>query len=82
MKISLSIIAIISFFNLNYSAENTRKSPITSYSVSPNETDINYSENQNKHYIVQNNKQQLGKLVLFIGGSGSDPKNYNLICDF
>lgn len=82
MKISLSIVVLISFFNLNYSAEKTRKSTITAYSVSPNETDVDYLENQNKHYVVQNNKQQLGKLILFIGGSGSDPKNYNLICDF
>lgn len=49
--------------------------------VTPNETDTNYPTSEESHYVVRNNKVHLKKLLLFIGGSYSIPKNYNLICD-
>jgi hypothetical protein len=49
--------------------------------VKPSETDNNYSSTDESHYVVRNNKTHLNKLLLFIGGSYSVPKNYNAVCD-
>ncbi len=49
--------------------------------VKPNETDVNYASEEESHYVVRSNKTHLNKLLLFIGGSYSIPKNYNLVCD-
>lgn len=49
--------------------------------ITPNQTDNNYATSDESHYIVRNTKTHLNKLLLFIGGSNSIPKNYNLICD-
>jgi hypothetical protein len=49
--------------------------------VSPQQTDASYATNEESHYVVRNNVTHLNKLLLFIGGSYSVPKNYNLICD-
>ncbi len=49
--------------------------------VKPNQTDANYSSTDLDHYVVRNNKTHLNKLLLFIGGSFSVPKDYNFICD-
>jgi hypothetical protein len=49
--------------------------------VKPMETDNNYSATEESHYVVRNNKTHLNKLLLFIGGSYSVPKNYNAVCD-
>ncbi len=53
----------------------------TSYLIRPNLTDNGYSSADLEHYVVRNSKTHLNKLLLFIGGSYSVPKNYNLICD-
>jgi hypothetical protein len=53
----------------------------TSVLVQPAQTDINYTSTQESHYVVRNNKIHLNKLLLFIGGSYSIPKNYNIVCD-
>jgi hypothetical protein len=53
----------------------------TSYLIKPNLTDNGYSSADLEHYVVRNSKTHLNKLLLFIGGSYSVPKNYNLICD-
>lgn len=49
--------------------------------VSPNLTDPNYASTDQSHYVVRNTKTHLNKLLLFIGGSFSVPKDYNTICD-
>ncbi len=49
--------------------------------VKPMETDNNYAATQESHYVVRNSKTHLNKLLLFIGGSYSVPKNYNIVCD-
>jgi hypothetical protein len=49
--------------------------------IAPNQTDNNYASTDEPHYVVRNTKTHLNKLLLFIGGSFSIPKNYNLICD-
>jgi hypothetical protein len=49
--------------------------------VKPNQTDPNYASTDQSHYVVRNTKKHLNKLLLFIGGSFSIPKNYYLICN-
>ncbi len=49
--------------------------------IQPNQTDTNYSSTQGSHYVVRNTKTHLNKLLLFLGGSYSIPKDYNYICD-
>lgn len=49
--------------------------------IQPIQTDANYSSTDQSHYVVRNTKTHLSKLLLFIGGSYSDPKDYNLVCD-
>jgi hypothetical protein len=49
--------------------------------VPPIDTDIGYQASDQSHYVVRNGTIHLNKLLLFIGGSSSIPKNYNLICD-
>jgi hypothetical protein len=49
--------------------------------IQPNQTDTNYSSTQESHYVARNTKTHLNKLLLFIGGSYSIPKDYNYICD-
>jgi hypothetical protein len=49
--------------------------------VKPSETDNNYSSTDESHYVVRNTKTHINKLLLFIGGSYSIPKNYNTVCD-
>jgi hypothetical protein len=49
--------------------------------VTPIQTDPNYATTDESHYVVRNTKTHLNKLLLFIGGSYSIPKNYNLVCD-
>lgn len=53
----------------------------TSILVPPNQTDVDYSSTEESHYVVRNSQTHLNKLLLFIGGSYSIPKNYNLVCD-
>lgn len=49
--------------------------------IQPNQTDQNYASTDQSHYVVRNTKKHLNKLLLFIGGSFSVPKDYNLVCD-
>jgi hypothetical protein len=57
--------------------------------VEPNETDsaykktdTNYVCNKNSNYIVRNTKTNLNKLLLFLGGTKSNPKEYKIFSDF
>lgn len=50
--------------------------------VTPKQTDNNYASSDESHYVVRNTKTHLNKLLLFIGGSYSVPKDYNFICDY
>jgi hypothetical protein len=49
--------------------------------ITPKQTDNNYATTNESHYVVRNTKTHANKLLLFIGGSYSVPKNYNYICD-
>jgi hypothetical protein len=49
--------------------------------VQPNKTDVNYSTAEKNHYVVRNTVTHLNKLLVFIGGSYSDPADYHLISD-
>jgi hypothetical protein len=49
--------------------------------VHPNKTDVNYSSTDKNHYVVRNSKKSKNKLLLFIGGSYSNPADYYLVSD-
>jgi hypothetical protein len=49
--------------------------------VQPIQTDAGYSSTDQAHYVVRNTKTHINKLLLFIGGSFSIPKDYNYVCD-
>jgi pimeloyl-ACP methyl ester carboxylesterase len=49
--------------------------------VSPAETNVDYSPDDESHYILQGKPNKQNKLVLFIGGSDSVPKDYNIVCE-
>lgn len=52
----------------------------TSVLVFPNKVDANYSSADQAHYVIRNSKTHLNKLLLFIGGSYSVPKDYSIFC--
>jgi hypothetical protein len=63
--------------------DNNNSGPVgqnVSYLVKPAETDSNYSLNEESHYIIRNTGTHLNKLLLFIGGSYSVPKDYYIFC--
>lgn len=47
--------------------------------IQPIQTDVNYSSTEKNHYVVRNTQLHLNKLLLFIGGSFSNPADYSLI---
>jgi hypothetical protein len=49
--------------------------------IMPKQTDAGYSSSDLEHYVVRNNKIHINKLLLFIGGSFSVPKDYYFICN-
>ena len=84
------ILVLISFLLILSCSKNEDVKPIIpdnpiaqniSVLVQPYQTDTNYSSTQESHYVVRNTKTHLNKLLLFIGGSYSIPKNYNLVSD-
>lgn len=52
------------------------------FSVAPIATDPGYDVNDADHYLVYNSSVQRGKLLLWIGGSYSNPNTYFRICRF
>jgi hypothetical protein len=87
MKNLLILFSIIAFVSCSKDNNNTPVNPDntiaqnSSVLVQPAQTDANYATTEESHYVVRNNKTHLNKLLLFIGGSYSVPKNYNLVCD-
>lgn len=84
------LLLIISFISLLSCSKDENTNPILPENpegeniavlIQPNQTDANYSALQESHYVVRNTKTHLNKVVLFIGGSYSVPKDYNYICD-
>jgi hypothetical protein len=65
----------------NIQMPNNVSSDVESKLIKPKLTNDGYNSDENEHYIVRNASSSNNKLVLFIGGSNSIPKNYNLICD-
>lgn len=49
--------------------------------VQPKQTDPNYASSDQSHYVVRNTTTHFNKLLLFLGGSFSVPKDYNSFCD-
>ena len=87
MKIIISLITFIFLSACNssdYSVNPIENLTVRNNSilVKPIETDNNYSSSEESHYVVRNNTNHLNKLLIFIGGSYSIPKNYNLVCDY
>ncbi len=84
------ILLLISFLSIISCSKNETSEPITpdnttgqniSVLIQPNQTDVGYSSTEESHYVVRSTKNHLNKLLLFIGGSYSIPKNYNLVAD-
>jgi hypothetical protein len=55
---------------------------INTFYVKPSETDTNYDTVQDSHLVVRNTTSHNQKLFLFIGGTGSNTKSYQTICNF
>lgn len=49
--------------------------------ISPNLTDDNYTAGEDDHYVIRNDQIHLNTLLLFLGGTGSEPNDYNFVCD-
>ena len=78
----LAVLFILTFFSCkNENSESDIIPQNISILVTPNQTDSNYSTTEESHYVVRNNKVHVNRLFLFIGGSYSVPKSYNLVCD-
>jgi hypothetical protein len=81
MKRFWILLLLVQFSCGDKSTTDTTPAQNSSTLVTPKQTDANYSSSDLEHYVVRNNKTHLNKLLLFIGGSFSVPKDYNLICD-
>lgn len=86
MKNIAIIISILLLLSCNKDDDATDNASIDTQNVSllvaPSQTDVKFSSTQKEHYVVRNPQTHLNKLLLFIGGSFSTPKNYNIICDY
>lgn len=85
MKKIAIIFSILIFLSCN--KEDDQTTPVinpqnVSLLIEPVQTDSNYLRTEKKHYVVRNNQTHLNKLFLFIGGSWSLPRNYNIVCDY
>lgn len=49
--------------------------------IQPNLTDANYASGEDDHYVIRNNQIHLNTLLLFMGGTGSEPDDYNFVCE-
>lgn len=84
MRLVLLVVPIFIFFSCNKKNETVPDNTVAqniSVLVQPNQTDANYLSSDQAHYVVRNTKTHSGKLLLFIGGSFSAPKDYNDVCD-
>ena len=68
-------------FSCNKDDSATEAPQNVSTLVQPMLIDTNYASNEENHYVVRNDQTHLNKLLVFVGGSFSVPKNYNLVCD-
>ena len=57
-------------------------SQINTFFVKPIQTDINYAAVQDSNLIVRNTTTNINKLLLFIGGTGSNTNSYQTISNF
>ncbi len=82
MKVILAILFSVALL----SCKTDNPAPATAENISllvpPIQTDGNYAAADKKHYVVRNTQKHLNKLLLFIGGSASNPADYNLISDY
>ncbi len=78
-------VILISLISCAKNQDNENPDNITGQNISvlvaPNQTDAAYSVTNESHYVVSNTKTHLNKLLLFLGGSYSIPKNYDLFCN-
>src|SRR5688572_17649854 len=57
-------------------------SQVNTFYVHPAQTDINYAADQDSHLVVRNTTTNLNKLLLFMGGTDSNPQSYQTISNF
>jgi hypothetical protein len=77
----ISILTIVSCKKTDSLSPDNTVTQNISVLVTPSQTDANYASAEESHYVVRNSKTHVNKLFLFIGGSYSVPKNYNVVCD-
>lgn len=53
----------------------------TSFFIAPVSTNEGYSSGDKDHYVIRNSTTHVNQMLLFIGGTSSTPKNYNLFCE-
>lgn len=81
------ILSIISIFLLVSCKDTFSPAPvpnapdITSLLITPNVVDSRYLVGEESHYVAVNKNKKINKLFLFIGGTSSSPRDYNLICN-
>jgi hypothetical protein len=83
MKNILLYISILLFSacKKNDTAVDNSPAQNTSYLITSFQTDNNYAATDESNYVVRNNKKHLNKLLLFMGGSYSAPKEYEVVCN-
>jgi hypothetical protein len=60
---------------------NNDKGGSVAVQVQPATIDTAYKTTEESHYVVRHSTTHVNKLLLFLGGSFSVPKDYHLICD-
>ena len=80
-RITLPILFSVALLSCKTDNPDPANAENSSLLVQPIQTDGNYAAADKKHYVVRNTQKHLNKLLLFIGGSSSNPADYNLISD-
>lgn len=73
----LLLITYLSFFvfTLGYTQTDT-------FYIAPNQTNINYADGEDPHLVVINTANNINRLFLFLGGTGSNTSSYQNLCRF
>lgn len=85
IRIRLNALLIVSFAILVMACKKDNDAPVVdneTYEVAPNFTNNAYGSNENAHLIMRSSSAAGDRLFLFIGGTWSKPKNYEVICDY
>lgn len=85
IRIRLNALLTVSFAIHVMACKKDSDAPVVdneTYEVAPNFTNNAYGSNENAHLIMRSSSAAGDRLFLFIGGTWSKPKNYEVICDY